>query len=49
MTIIIGLIIAMIIFTVVDIAVQKVMFNAVDGLIIIMITKEIKTMIDNRE
>lgn len=49
MTIIIGMVIAMVTITVVDITVQKIMFNAVDGLIITMIIKEIKTMIENRD
>ena len=49
MTIIIGLAIAIVVITMVDITAQKIVFNTVDGLVITMIIEEIKTIIDNRE
>lgn len=49
MTTIIGIIAAIAIITVVDITVQKIMFNTIEKPIIIMIIEEIKTIIENRE
>lgn len=49
MTTIIGIITVIAIITVVDITVQKIMFNTIEKPIIIMIIEEIKTIIENRE
>lgn len=49
MTAIIGIITAIAIITVVDITVQKIMFNTIEKPIIVMIIEEIKTIIENRE
>lgn len=49
MTTIIGIITVIAIITVVDITVQKIMFNTIEKPIIMMIIEEIKTIIENRE
>lgn len=49
MTTIIGIITVIAIITVVDITVQKIMFNTIEKPIIMMIIEEIKTIIENKE
>lgn len=49
MTIIIGLITAIIIVTVIDLTIQKIVIGTIEKPIIIMIIEEIKTIVENRE
>ena len=48
MTIIIGLIVASIIVTVIDLTIQKLVIGTIEKPVVVMIIEEIKTIIENR-
>ena len=49
MTIIIGLIVASVIVTVIDLTIQKIVIGTIEKPVVVMIIEEIKTIIENRE
>ena len=49
MTIIIGLIVASIIITVIDLTIQKIVIGTIEKPVVVQIIEEIKTIVENRE